>query len=221
MRQDLGTPSPFDTSGFLGGCAHERLDDELERLIAQARAGSKYALGRLLEHCQRYLMLVANETIAPDLRSKAGASDLVQDTFIEAQHDFSRFQGNSQRELLAWLTRILLNRVANNARHYRQTWKRNVALEVPLECGSDFLHVSISENRELPVNSLIADDDANQLRTAMERLPDRMREVLFLRTWERLAFAEIADRVGSTPEAVRKLWGRAVRRLQSELEEFS
>lgn len=202
-------------------CVHDRLDFEVERLIEQARTGSKYSLGLLLERCQRYLLLVANETMAPDLRSKAGASDLVQDTFVEVQRDFLRFQGNTQRELLAWLTRILLHRVANNARHFRQTWKRNVALEVPLDFGSDFVHVSINQTCDVPVNSLIANDEADQLRLAIDRLPHKMREVLFLRTWERQAFADIAARVGGTAESVRKLWGRAVRRLQSELEDLS
>lgn len=218
MRDDFENS---DRPNASRSCIQGRLDTDVEQLLRQARAGSKYALGRLLDRCQRYLLLVANETIAPDLRAKAGASDLVQDTFVEAQRDFVRFQGCTQRELLAWLTRILLNRVANNARHYRQTWKRNVALEVPLEFGSDFVNVSTNQTREVPVNSLIANDDADQLRLAIDRLPPRMREVLFLRTWDRLAFADIAARIGGTAESVRKLWGRAVRRLQSELENFS
>ena len=72
-------------------------------LIAQARAGSAEALGQLLVTYQRYLLLVAERELDPDLRAKGSASDLVQETFLEAQRDFARFQGSSRDELRAWL----------------------------------------------------------------------------------------------------------------------
>jgi hypothetical protein len=49
-------------------------------LIRQARGGSAEALGRLLERSRAYLLLIANKGLDADLRSKGGASDLVQQT---------------------------------------------------------------------------------------------------------------------------------------------
>src|SRR5437870_8093656 len=89
--------------------------------LAEARAGSPEALGQMLEACRGYLLLVAQRELAPDLRAKGGASDLVQETFLEAQRDFPRFSGRSEAELLAWLRRLLLNNLANFTRHYRAT----------------------------------------------------------------------------------------------------
>src|SRR5262245_66692989 len=85
----------------------------LEQLLQAARAGSTEALGRVFEGCRHYLLLVANEGLESDLRAKAGASDLVQDTFLEAQQAFIRFQGTSERDLLAWLRQILLYTLGN------------------------------------------------------------------------------------------------------------
>src|SRR5215472_9511436 len=99
-------------------------------LLEAARAGSREALGQALETCRNYLLLVAGRQLDPDLYAKGGASDLVQETFLEAQRDFARFQGNSEGELLAWLRQILLNNVANFARRYRDTAKRAVGREV-------------------------------------------------------------------------------------------
>ena len=64
--------------------------------------------------------------------AKGGASDLVQETFLEAQRDFPRFQGTSEAELLGWLRQMLLNNVANFTRHYRIT-KREVGREVAIQ----------------------------------------------------------------------------------------
>jgi DNA-directed RNA polymerase specialized sigma24 family protein len=41
--------------------------------------------------------------------------------------------------------------------------------------------------------------------------------VLHLRYWEGLSFVEIAGRLGRSPDAVRKLWYRAIGRLQAEM----
>src|SRR6516225_2720280 len=103
-----------------------------EEWLAAARGGAPETLGQLLEACRQYLLLVANQHLAPDLQRKFGASDVAQETFLEAQRDFGAFHGRSEEELLAWLRRILLNNLANLTRGYRGTDKRQVAREVPL-----------------------------------------------------------------------------------------
>lgn len=191
--------------------------DAIGNLLDQARAGSTVALGRLMEGCRRYLLLVANNSLDSDLRPKAGASDLVQDTFVGAQRYFSEFTGTTERELLAWLTKILTNRIGNNVRHFRYTEKRDVAREVSLDAGID--PRELRPNQQVgPDQTAIAHDEAGRLGRAIASLPDHLREVLVLRTWERRPFAEVAARLNGTPESVRKLWGRAVRRLQDELD---
>lgn len=189
------------------------------QLIMQAHGGSTAALGELLQRCQRYLLLVANQVLDSDLRPKAAASDLVQDTFVAAQQDFSHFHGTTEQELLAWLTKILTNRLANNVRHFRHTLKRDVKRELSLEAGGDAVEMRASKQVGAPLQAMIARDEADRLQAALARLPAAMREVITLRSWQRQTFVEIAMRMGGTPDAARKAWGRAIRRLQAELEE--
>jgi hypothetical protein len=66
---------------------------QTSQLMQAARAGSAEALGRLLEGCRAYLLLAANRQLDADLQAKGGPSDLVQETFLEAQKDFPPFQG--------------------------------------------------------------------------------------------------------------------------------
>src|SRR4051812_49212731 len=94
--------------------------------LAEARAGSQEALGQALEACRRYLLLVAQSELAPELQAKGGASDLVQQTFLEAQRDFPCFAGTSEAELLAWLRCILLHTLGKFSRQYRATQKRGL-----------------------------------------------------------------------------------------------
>ena len=68
-------------------------------LIQAARAGSREALGNALETYRNYLLLIAERELGDDLRAKGGASDLVQEAFLEAHKDFARFQGETEADL--------------------------------------------------------------------------------------------------------------------------
>ena len=91
------------------------------------------ALGHAFEACRAYLLLVAEKEMAPGLKAKGGALDLVQQTFLEAQQAFERFRGTSHEEFLAWLRRLLLNNVANFRRHWVTTAKRRASREVSID----------------------------------------------------------------------------------------
>src|SRR5215472_15056087 len=109
-----------------------RPQDDPAQLLAEARDGSREALGQALQACRDYLLLVANKELDPALQAKGGASDLVQQTFLEAQRDFVQFHGNSEAELLAWLRHLLMNNLADFSRSFRQTAKRGVEREMSL-----------------------------------------------------------------------------------------
>ena len=111
--------------------------EELAARLSAARGGSREALGEVLEACRGYLLLIANRELDTVLQPKGGPSDLVQETFLEAQCDFARFQGTTDEELKAWLRQVLLNNLANFIRRYRQTGKRELGREVNLPAGQD------------------------------------------------------------------------------------
>jgi RNA polymerase sigma-70 factor, ECF subfamily len=189
---------------------------QIELWLGEARAGSSAALGSLMEGCRKYLLFKANEALDSDLRPKAAASDLVQDSFVEVQQDFASFQGTSEEELFAWLGGILANRLANNIRRYRHTNKRSVDREMPLELAPELAMRGLSDDAT-PSGAMIADEEARRVQAAMARLPEPLRTVLVLRTWERKSFVEIGVELNKSPDAARKLWARAVSRLEEEL----
>jgi RNA polymerase sigma-70 factor (ECF subfamily) len=189
------------------------------RWLAAARAGSLEALGQVLETFRGYLLLVADRELDADLRAKGGASDLVQETFLEAQRDFGGFHGNSADELRAWLRRLLLNNVANFTRHYRQRAKREVGREVPLEAGGSSHERGAGLVADIlsPSGQAVAHEQAEALARAMERLPPDYSQVLALRHEQKLTFEQIGQRMQRSGNAARMLWLRAVERLQKEM----
>ena len=63
-----------------------------EQIIIEARNGGDAALGPLLELYRNYLRLLARIEIGRKLQGKLDASDLVQDTFLEAHRNFYLFR---------------------------------------------------------------------------------------------------------------------------------
>ncbi len=63
----------------------------------------------------------------------------------------------------------------------------------------------------------MAEEQAVKVRRALETLPEDYRQVIVWRYQEERSFAEIAERMGRTENAVRKLWFRAIERLEQAL----
>jgi RNA polymerase sigma-70 factor (ECF subfamily) len=193
---------------------------ELADLLSTARTGSPEALGRALEACRGYLLLIAEQELDADLRAKGGASDLVQETFLKAHRHFNRFQGCSEEELRAWLRRVLLNNLADFRALYREAAKRQISRETPLGSNGSSAGSaqSLAANTLTPSRDAIQREQAKTLDEILDQLPEDYRQVLHLRHREECSFAEIAQRMNRTANAARKLWARAVERFQQEWE---
>jgi RNA polymerase sigma-70 factor, ECF subfamily len=188
---------------------------KVKQWIEAARQGSADAVGQVLEYCRPYLLAVANEQLKPDLQAKAGASDLVQDTFVEAHRGFAGFRGRTEEELLAWLRRILQHNLANLRRQYRGTEKRQVQREVSIDRASeDELLGDLVDEGSSPSEHARTRERQAALQQALEQLTESYRQVIQWRSLERCSFEAIGQRLDCSTNAARKLWTRAIQKLQ-------
>lgn len=192
----------------------DRAPIALESWIVAARQGDAEALGRAMLAFREYLLLVANNELDAELRVKGGASDLVQETFLLAQRDVMAFRGQTVVQWRDWLRTILLHQLANHRRQFRAA-KRRVGREVAIaDVGRD----DCPEIADSPSHDLDRREREAGLLAAIERLPDRYRELVVWHNKERLPFEEVGRRHGVSAEAARKRWTRALARLRLELD---
>ena len=174
----------------------------------------------MLERCRQYLLMIANEVIGPELRAKLGPSDLVQDTFLEAQRHLAVFRGKTDVELCAWLRKILECRLSNIRRAYLVREKRAASREVTFHSFRDESGAgieSLKSRSALPEQPRRRNEWNAALEQALIRLPEHYRQAVIWRHVEQLSWDEIGRRMGSTAEAARKVWGRAIQQLRREL----
>jgi RNA polymerase sigma-70 factor, ECF subfamily len=201
-------------------------------LIAQIRQerdpgrGTKAKrLGELLELYRNYLKLLARTQVDLHLRSRADASDLVQETFLDACRDFDQFRGVTEAELTAWLRKILIYNVAKFIQRQIVAKKRDARREVSLDRqvaavtqSSAHFEAALASPGSTPSVQAVRRERSAIVADYLAQLPPAYREVIVLRNLEGLAFAEVARRMQRSPGAVRILWVRALDQLRKLLE---
>jgi RNA polymerase sigma-70 factor, ECF subfamily len=191
-------------------------------LIESARQGDAECRERLFALCRSYLGLAARSQVETWLRRKVDASDLVQETMLEACRDFDRFEGRTEQEWLAWLRKILAHNAADFVRRYRGTAKRAAGREVPFRDPADSQSPGAPEpaaQQLTPSQEFLQLDTELRMTAALSELPPDYQEVIVLRNLQRLSFNEVAERMGRSRPAVQMLWMRAIRKLQEVMGE--
>jgi RNA polymerase sigma-70 factor, ECF subfamily len=107
--------------------------------------------------------------------------DISQDVFISVYHKLGEFRFESK--FTTWLYRITVNKCRDYLRK-----KRVRSIFVPIkETDTEYGTGPFSENVDIP----------NLVRTAIERIPERLRVPLVMRDIEGLSYKEIADSLGT------------------------
>jgi RNA polymerase sigma-70 factor (ECF subfamily) len=164
-----------------------------ELLLAQALAGSQECLGRLLHVYRNYLKLLVMSQLERKLQVRASPSDVVQETFLEANRDFSRFRGTTSNEFCAWLRQILVNNLHRVIEQHVLAKKRDVRREISLEVLASSLEQSnarlesilpdpsaspSSHAQQFELEVALADNVSNTPGKAIEPTSSRIRLIL-------------------------------------------
>jgi RNA polymerase sigma-70 factor (ECF subfamily) len=193
---------------------------DFDELLSRARAGDSAARGRILQTFWLALLHEARRDFPADLQAKGGASDVVQETMLDAHRDLEQFNGRTSEEFFAWLLSLLQHNFSNFARAYRSQAKRQIKREE--RSVAAFLSATELPTRsrpESPSDAAIRRETTERLRNSAARLPDQIGELLRLRFGEQLSFSELGDRLGMSADAARKLLTRTLRLLGNDLED--
>jgi RNA polymerase sigma-70 factor (ECF subfamily) len=175
-----------------------------------------------LERYRSWLGLLARLQVDARFRAKFDASDIVQQTLLEAVRGWPKFRGQTEAELAAWLRQILAHVLLHEMRRYGGTQRRELGREISLEEAlaesSHRLGAAMEAPGSSPSERASRYELELRLADALARLPSDYAEVILLRNVEALSHEEVARRMGRGVGAVRMLWVRALARLRQELD---
>ncbi len=174
-----------------------------------------------MERCRAYLKLLACSQLDSFLGQQVDASDLVQQTLVDAVARTDQFRGNSEAELLAWLRQILTNNLVDVARYHGRA-KRDIARIRSLDesISQSFRRVdALADSCSTPSQRAAINEQSLRLPEALEALPAAQREAIVLHHLQGLKLSDTAQRTGKSESAVCGLLHRGLKRLHEILEE--
>jgi RNA polymerase sigma-70 factor (ECF subfamily) len=189
-------------------------------LLEQARGGDREALGRLLEAQRTALHRLAQRQLDGPIVVRVDASDIIQQTFLEAHRSFQQFAGQDAPELIAWLHRILDHKVAGAIRDHASLQKRNVHRDRSLDDShgsGTSLKQQLDAGHSTPSQKAMRGEEAQLLTRALTVLPNDQREAVRLRHLEGWTLADIARHFGRSPAATAGLIKRGMQALRRQL----
>jgi RNA polymerase sigma-70 factor (ECF subfamily) len=169
-----------------------------------------------IERYRSYLLLLARMQLDARPQSKIDASDIVQQTLLEAHARQHQFSGDDAG-LAGWLRRALANNLKDALRAMRRD-KRDLArersLDAAVEQSSAQLAGWLAAGHSSPSHRAARNEDLLRLAAALEQVPAPQREAVVLHHLQGWPLAEVARHLGRTEAAVAGLLHRGLKKLR-------
>ncbi|CAI8326589.1 MAG: ECF RNA polymerase sigma-E factor [Cellvibrionales bacterium UBA7375] len=153
------------------------------QLVLRVQKGDKRAFDLLVLKYQYKLQAIVGRFI----RDTDEVADVTQEAFIKAYKALPRFRGDSQ--FYTWLYRIAIN----TAKNYLVSKSRRPAnTDIDVEDAEQFSNNEKLIDDTSPESSMMTDELAAIIKSALSSLPEDLRTALTLREFEGMSYEDIA-----------------------------
>ncbi len=182
---------------------------EDRELVASAKRGEEKAFETLLKKYRKsvYYMLLKM------VKNTDDAEDLTQEAFAKAFNSIEKF--DSKFAFSTWLFRIATNNCIDFIRKKRV---QTVSIDAPVE-GEDgsSMRYDVRDDDLDPNDAMLKQQRKRYLTMAIERLPEKYRELVELRYFRELSYEEVANELQIPLGTVKAQLFRARELLNQEL----
>ncbi|MHC4116561.1 MAG: RNA polymerase sigma factor [Planctomycetota bacterium] len=177
-------------------------NESIRQLLSEARSANRAAMGRLAVIVrERMYPYVLRVTLDPDV-----AEDIVQETLLVVVREIARLRENTS--FWPWVYRIAWNKIQDHIRRRRLRSSGRASLALNHSCRRPPHADSLLEAK-------IHEETLRQVCDGVDRLSYDHRDILRLRYYEQLSYAQIASRARITPKMARARSYRAKKRLKA------
>ncbi len=191
------------------------LRDPDVRLMLEVRNDNAAAFEELMLRYQNRLVTVLDHLVG----GRDQAEDLAQEVFLRVYRSRKRYVPGAK--FSTWLFTIA-NNVAANARRSRSR-RREVSLSVSdgsSSGGNRLDQLAQAASGLMPARQLDKAEMREVVRLAIEALNERQRMAVLLSKFENMSYADIAETMNMSQEAIKSLLSRARLNLKEVLEPY-
>lgn len=211
-------------------CAQPRADrwpdadsPETAEILRLVEKGDRQALDRILSRHRPRLRRMVDLRLHQRVRGRIDASDVVQDSLLEASRRLAEYLRDPPMPFFLWLRFLTRQRLVALHRHHLGTKARDPRREVSLyggatpEASTEALAAQLLGHRNTPSEEVARVEMQLRLQDALNGMDPIDREVLALRHFEQLGNAEAAREMGIGEAAASKRYVRALYKLRGIL----
>jgi len=187
---------------------------ETSRLLELAQTGDSAAFERLFERHRPAIRRSVERRLGPIVRPRADASDVVQETQIEAFRRLEEYLRRRPMPFRLWVLKTAHERLLKIERHHLQAAKRSARREVPLPDSSSAYLCQLVARGPTPSAQIGRRELAQRIRSVLAQLAEPDREIIFLRNFDGLSNKDVACLLELSPDAAKKRYARALLRLE-------
>lgn len=177
-------------------------DEHIQQLLREARSGSRASAGHLAVIVRQRLYPFVLRT----LLDADAAEDILQDTLLAVLVQLDRLREN--RKFWPWVYRIALSKIRDHIRRRRLSSAGKSTLA--LDRGRDEQRQNASV-----LEAQIHQERLRQVSDGIDQLSGEHRDIIRLRYYEQLSYAQIASRTRVSPKIARARSYRAKKRLKA------
>lgn len=203
----------------------ESLDETVTRMqrLSDAASNSAASLEELLSCARPRLMRLVQVRMPAQMASRLDAEDIVQETLVSAAKRFEDYQRDAKVPVYVWLRGLAIERLIDAERRHLGAAKRAVSRELAQQqwlsqSSVDVLHRWAADTKS--PSQVVSDRQRSQdLKNALEQLPEKYREILIVRFFESMTLAEAAAALGVTVANAKVMQFRGLQLLESVIQE--
>ncbi|MGH9847243.1 MAG: RNA polymerase sigma factor [Blastocatellia bacterium] len=179
-----------------------------DQIIERTLAGETDAFGLLVRRWERPIYGLSLRMLGRD----EDARDVCQETFLAAFRNLRKFRGDAK--FSSWLYRIALNACHTRLRKNGGVLEQSIDQE-----DADGRKFELAdETAEFAADRLHRDQLAAMVRKALQALPPEMRQVIIMKEYEELTFAEIAEVLEIPVSTVKSRLYTGLQQMRARLE---
>lgn len=157
---------------------------EDDRLVAAAVEGDEKAYADLMEKYQRALYY----HIVKMVKEKEQVEDLVQEAFMKAFDNLPSYSTNYA--FSTWLYRIATNHTID---YLRKKKLQTSSIDEPVRSREGDMKIQLPDNNYETDRGIIRKQRKKMIRTAIDDLPEKYRQVIEMRHMEEKSYQEISE----------------------------
>jgi RNA polymerase sigma-70 factor, ECF subfamily len=188
---------------------------ETQLLLARIRVGERAAFDELFDRHRGELRRAVELRLDRRLRARVDASDIVQESHLEAYRRLDDYLERAPMPFGLWLRKTAQQQLVNHRRTHMRAVRRSVHREDALPDQSSMLIAApLLHTGPSPSRQVIKREYARLVSEAVNQLSELDREILLMRNVEGLTQQAIAQVLDLSHDAVRQRYGRSLIKLQ-------